>query len=201
MTKYVITLKLLIGWDLNSWGYHSDDGFLYFGNSQQNIAFEFGYAEGDTVGCGVNFLEKTVFFTLNGDMLGVAFKFLKDTIPLYPAIGLSQAGTEINANFGDQTFLFNIVEYKKRVSGKPLISQPKITWNAGTRNDKVFQVLPDGLSVIASGKISCCLCIFHTISIFFYQCWMMQLAQHRYLLLQNRQGCRMYSRSKTLTAR
>ncbi|KFH69168.1 hypothetical protein MVEG_05969 [Podila verticillata NRRL 6337] len=149
--------NLQVGWDLNSWGYHSDDGFLYFGNSQQNIAFEFGYAEGDTVGCGVNFLEKTVFFTLNGDMLGVAFKFLKDTIPLYPAIGLSQAGTEINANFGDQTFLFNIVEYKKRVSGKPLISQPKITWNAGTRNDKVFQVLPDGLSVIASGKDAGCI--------------------------------------------
>ncbi|KAF9371735.1 hypothetical protein CPB97_001758 [Podila verticillata] len=149
--------NLQVGWDLNSWGYHSDDGFLYFGNSQQNIAFEFGYAEGDTVGCGVNFLEKTVFFTLNGDMLGVAFKFLKDTIPLYPAIGLSQAGTEINANFGDQTFLFNIVEYKKRVSGKPLISQPKITWNAGTRNDKVFQVLADGLSVIASGKDAGCI--------------------------------------------
>ncbi|KAF9312956.1 hypothetical protein BG006_004248, partial [Podila minutissima] len=90
-------------------------------------------------------------------MLGVAFKFLKDTIPLYPAIGLSQAGTEINANFGDQTFLFNIVEYKKRVSGKPSTSLPKTTWNAGTRNDKVFQVLPDGLSVIASGKDAGCI--------------------------------------------
>ncbi|KAG0090451.1 hypothetical protein BGZ93_009306, partial [Podila epicladia] len=64
--------NLQVGWDLNSWGFHSDNG-LYFGNSQQNIAFEFGYAEGDTVGCGVNFLEKSVFFTLNGDMLGVAF--------------------------------------------------------------------------------------------------------------------------------
>ncbi|KAG0020712.1 hypothetical protein BGZ81_009222 [Podila clonocystis] len=149
--------NLQVGWDLNSWGYHSDDGFLYFGNSQQNIAFEFGYSEGDTVGCGVNFLEKSVFFTLNGDMLGVAFKFLKDTIPLYPAIGLSQAGTEINANFGDQTFLFNIVAYKKQVSGKPLTSLPKTTWNAGTRNDKVFQVLPDGLSVIASGKDAGCI--------------------------------------------
>ncbi|KAF9410272.1 hypothetical protein BGZ94_001713 [Podila epigama] len=146
-----------VGWDLNSWGYHSDDGFLYFGNGKQNIAYEYGYAEGDTVGCGVNFLEKTVFFTLNGDMLGVAFKFLKDSIPLYPAIGLSQAGTEINANFGDQTFLFNIAEYKKRVSGKPLISQPKITWNSGIRNDKVFKVLPDGLSVIASGNDAGCI--------------------------------------------
>ncbi|KAG0078915.1 hypothetical protein BGZ93_003325, partial [Podila epicladia] len=55
------------------------------------------------------------------------------------------------------TFLFNIVEYKKRVSGKPLISLPKTTWNAGTRNDKVFQVLPDGLSVIASGKDAGCI--------------------------------------------
>ncbi|KAK5828015.1 concanavalin A-like lectin/glucanase domain-containing protein [Linnemannia elongata] len=109
-----------VGWDLNSWGFHSDDGFLYFGNGKQNLKYSYEYREGDTVGCGVNFLDKAVFFTINGEMMGIAFRFIKDSIPLYPAIGLSQAGTEINANFGDQTFLFNIVDYKKvfRYEGK-----------------------------------------------------------------------------------
>ncbi|KAG0355407.1 hypothetical protein BGZ54_001173, partial [Gamsiella multidivaricata] len=102
-----------VGWDLNSWGYHSNDGCLYFGNGKQTIEFADKYHEEDVVGCGVNFLSGTVFFTLNGDMMGVAFKFIKDTILLYPAVGLSHAGTVINANFGDQTFLFNIVEYRK----------------------------------------------------------------------------------------
>ncbi|KAF9916736.1 hypothetical protein BX616_002950 [Lobosporangium transversale] len=115
-----------VGWDLNSWGYHSDDGYLYFGNGKQSIKYAYEYKENDVVGCGINFVDRAVFFTLNGDMLGVAFRFIKDTIPLYPAIGLSHAGTEINANFGDQTFLFNIVDYKK-----------------------IFKVLSDGLSVIA----------------------------------------------------
>ncbi|KAG0266862.1 hypothetical protein BG011_000477 [Mortierella polycephala] len=146
-----------VGWDLNSWGYHSDDGFLYFGNGKQNIEYSYEYGEGDTIGCGINFLDRAVFFTLNGDMSGVAFKFIKDSIPLYPAIGLSQAGTEINANFGDQTFLFNIIDYKKRVMSKPIHPQMFLTWNNGARNEKVFQILADGLSVIASGKDAGCI--------------------------------------------
>ncbi|KAF9107993.1 hypothetical protein BGX29_003846 [Mortierella sp. GBA35] len=141
-----------VGWDLNSWGFHSDDGFLYFGNGKQNIIYSYEYREGDTVGCGVNFLDKAVFFTINGEMMGIAFRFIKESIPLYPAIGLSQAGTEINANFGDQTFLFNIVDYKKNIMAKPNHTQPVMTWNNGAKNDKVFQILADGLSVIARGK-------------------------------------------------
>ncbi|KAF9939090.1 hypothetical protein BGZ65_011509 [Modicella reniformis] len=140
-----------VGWDLNSWGYHSEDGCLYFGNGNQSIQYSYKYNEEDVVGCGINFIDRAVFFTLNGDMLGVAFRFLKDTIPLYPAIGLSHAGTEINANFGDQTFLFNIVDYKKRVMSKPVPIQPLSTWNNGARNQKVFRILGDGLSVIATG--------------------------------------------------
>ncbi|KAK3844960.1 MAG: concanavalin A-like lectin/glucanase domain-containing protein [Linnemannia gamsii] len=146
-----------VGWDLNSWGFHSDDGFLYFGNGKQNITYSYEYREGDTVGCGVNFLDKAVFFTINGEMMGIAFRFVKESIPLYPAIGLSQAGTEINANFGDQTFLFNIVDYKKSIMAKPNHTQPIMTWNSGCKNEKVFQILPDGLSVIASGKDTGCI--------------------------------------------
>lgn len=146
-----------VGWDLNSWGFHSDDGFLYFGNGKQNLKYSYEYREGDTVGCGVNFLDKAVFFTINGEMMGIAFRFIKDSIPLYPAIGLSQAGTEINANFGDQTFLFNIVDYKKSIMAKAIHTQPVMTWNNGAKNEKVFQILADGLSVIASGKDTGCI--------------------------------------------
>ncbi|KAG0298116.1 Ran-binding protein 10 [Linnemannia gamsii] len=146
-----------VGWDLNSWGFHSDDGFLYFGNGKQNITYSYEYREGDTVGCGVNFLDKAVFFTINGEMMGIAFRFIKESILLYPAIGLSQAGTEINANFGDQTFLFNIVDYKKSIMAKTIHTQPVMTWNTGAKNEKVFQILPDGLSVIASGKDTGCI--------------------------------------------
>ncbi|GJJ69644.1 Ran-binding protein 9/10 [Entomortierella parvispora] len=146
-----------VGWDLNSWGYHSDDGCLYFGNGKQNIKYSFDYDEGTTVGCGVNFLDKSIFFTLNGEQQGVAFKFLKTSIPLYPAIGLSQAGTDINANFGDQTFLFDIVRYKKAVMSKAIHVPPPMVWNNGQRNDKVFSILPDGLSVIASGSDAGCI--------------------------------------------
>ncbi|KAF9585119.1 hypothetical protein BGW38_003828 [Lunasporangiospora selenospora] len=139
-----------VGWDLNSWGYHSDDGFLYFGNGKQNIVYSFKYGEGDTIGCGINFVDRAIFFTMNGDMMGVAFRFIKDSIPLYPAVGLSQSGTEINANFGDQTFMFNIVEYKKAVLSRPMNPPALVTWNTGSKNGDMFHILSDGLSVISS---------------------------------------------------
>ncbi|KAF9167408.1 hypothetical protein DFQ26_004738 [Actinomortierella ambigua] len=148
-----------VGWDLDSWGYHSDDGHLYFGNGKQNIEYSFEYNEGDTVGCGVNFMDRTVFFTLNGDMLGVAFRFIKDSIPLYPAIALSQSGTEINANFGDQTFLFNIVDYKKasKVAALPKTINPAFTWSNGIYEESMFKIQPDGLTILASGRGAGCI--------------------------------------------
>ncbi|KAG0219813.1 hypothetical protein BGX31_011157 [Mortierella sp. GBA43] len=146
-----------VGWDLNSWGYHNVNGYLFFGNGNQSIQYSYEFNEEDVIGCGINFFDRTVFFTLNGHMLGVAFRFIKDTLPLYPAVGLSHSGTVINANFGDQTFLFNIVDYKKSVMSRNPQTQPMITWNGGARDDKLFRILSDNLTVVATGNAEGCI--------------------------------------------
>ena len=45
-----------------------DDGKVYSGRGQGS---EFGptFGVGDTIGCGINYLRRTVFFTLNGELL------------------------------------------------------------------------------------------------------------------------------------
>lgn len=39
----------------------------------KKVAFS-GFKEGDVIGCGLDLLKKTIFFTMNGTFLGVAFK-------------------------------------------------------------------------------------------------------------------------------
>jgi len=38
------------------------------------------------------------------------------------------------------------------VMSRPPQTQPVITWNPGVRNDKMFKVLSDSLSVVATGN-------------------------------------------------
>lgn len=56
------------GWDSN-WAYHGDDGARYTGTGW-GVPFGPTYGEGDTVGCGVDFRDGTVYYTVNGRYLG-----------------------------------------------------------------------------------------------------------------------------------
>ena len=41
--------------------------------TSKKVAFS-GFKEGDVIGCGLDLLKKTIFFTMNGTFLGEAFK-------------------------------------------------------------------------------------------------------------------------------
>ncbi|RYP79449.1 hypothetical protein DL769_002958 [Monosporascus sp. CRB-8-3] len=98
------------GWEAESYGYHGDDGETY---NQQNTGKRYGprFGMGDTIGCGVNFRTKTVFFTKGGQNLKTAFRDVKGK--LYPTVGVKKAGEHIRVNFGQTPFIFDIDKIMK----------------------------------------------------------------------------------------
>jgi hypothetical protein len=93
------------GWHATSYGYHGDDGRTFF-SSGTGSPWGPRFTEGDTVGLGINFESGEVFFTKNGQFLGVAFTRCPQK-PFYPAVGMTSYGESIRANFGDSPFLFH----------------------------------------------------------------------------------------------
>lgn len=67
------------GWDKGSYGYHGDDGnsFCSSGNGQP---YGPTFTTGDIIGCGVNLIDNTCFYTKNGHHLGIAFRDLPVSI-------------------------------------------------------------------------------------------------------------------------
>ena len=67
--RFFSQLRFFAGWEKNSFGFHADDGHSF---NQAGIGQPYGptFATGDTVGCCVNLIENTCFFTKNGVALG-----------------------------------------------------------------------------------------------------------------------------------
>ncbi|KAG0251447.1 hypothetical protein BG011_007601 [Mortierella polycephala] len=105
-----VELGRLPGWELDSWGYHGDDGNI-FGGCGNGRPFGPVFTTGDMIGCGINFRDMSLFYTLNGDYLGVAFRDLRGS--LYPTVGMRTTGEVVEANFGQQKFMFDIESYVK----------------------------------------------------------------------------------------
>ncbi|XP_072969696.1 ran-binding protein M homolog [Typha angustifolia] len=93
------------GWEVNSYGYHGDDGYLYRGHGKGE-AFGPTFTTGDTVGAGINYASQEIFFTKNGKPVGTVSKDIKG--PFYPTIAVHSQNEEVTVNFGKQPFLFDI---------------------------------------------------------------------------------------------
>lgn len=99
------------GWTADSWGYHGDDGMIYHGSPMRRYGPKFD--TGDVIGCCLDFQNNCVFYTRNGEFLGVAFSGVECWGPsgprgIYPCVGLHSVGERIRINLGKEKFVFDI---------------------------------------------------------------------------------------------
>jgi len=107
------------GWDQLSFGYHGDDGGIF--HSSGGMLKQFGpkYGPGDTVGCGIDYVSKGIFYTLNGAFLGYAWERVSDKIlkeDLFPVVGID-TNSPIHLNFGSVdsgAFQFDLSNFIKK---------------------------------------------------------------------------------------
>ena len=92
------------GWEPDSFGYHAEDGRKYT-DSERGEVYGPAWGAGDVVGCGLVNATRSIFFTRNGQHLGVAFS---DVPPqLYPTVGLHSPNEAVALNFGEAPFAFD----------------------------------------------------------------------------------------------
>ncbi|XP_005995266.1 ran-binding protein 9 [Latimeria chalumnae] len=103
-----VNMNRLPGWDKHSYGYHGDDGHS-FCSSGTGQPYGPTFTTGDVIGCCVNLINNTCFYTKNGHSLGIAFTDLPPN--LYPTVGLQTPGEVVDANFGQHPFVFDIEDY------------------------------------------------------------------------------------------
>ncbi|XP_046842352.1 ran-binding protein 9-like isoform X2 [Xenia sp. Carnegie-2017] len=110
-----VHLSRLPGWEKQSYGYHGDDGNS-FSSSGSGTPYGPTFTTGDVIGCGVNMIDNTAFYTKNGLKLGIAFTDLP--LKLYPTVGLQTPGEIVDANFGQTPFVYDIYEEFKELQAQ-----------------------------------------------------------------------------------
>ncbi|ALC40604.1 RanBPM [Drosophila busckii] len=107
LTAQQFRMNRLPGGDKQSYGYHGYDGNS-FNSSCNGQSYGPTFTTGDIIGCCVNYVNNTCFFTKNGVDLGIAFRDLPTK--LYPTVGLQTAGEEVDVNFGQEPFKFDKIQ-------------------------------------------------------------------------------------------
>ncbi|KAI0182070.1 ankyrin repeat-containing domain protein [Hypoxylon sp. FL1284] len=90
-------------------GYHSDDGWVFdssFGREGQENVGQPGkldsgktYGVGDTVGCGIDWADASVYYTVNGELVG---RYRSPVIykKMYPVVSVQRSAVTLRVNFG-----------------------------------------------------------------------------------------------------
>ncbi|VEN44987.1 unnamed protein product [Callosobruchus maculatus] len=110
-----VNMNRLPGWEKQSYGYHGDDGHS-FCSSGTGQPYGPTFTTGDVIGCGVNLIDNTCFYTKNGHHLGTAFTDLPPN--LYPTVGLQTPGEVVDANFGQEPFVFDIEDMMRELRSR-----------------------------------------------------------------------------------
>ncbi|THH00347.1 hypothetical protein EW026_g2171 [Hermanssonia centrifuga] len=105
-----IRLSRQPGWEKGSWGYNSDDGWIYPGRKEGN-PYGPTFDSGDIIGCGVDFSQNRAFYTKNGAFLGMVFENVGKGVDIYPSIGLRHTSESIRVNFGHAPFKYAIEDH------------------------------------------------------------------------------------------
>ncbi|KAG1139903.1 hypothetical protein G6F37_003576 [Rhizopus arrhizus] len=135
-------LERLPGWDAHSYAYHADDGHI-FDQCGQGKDYGPSFSTGDTIGCCINYANKTAFFTKNGVFLGVAFKNINLSESFYPCVGLRTPGEKVYVNFGQEPFVFDIAHYVKEMKHEVL--QDLIQKEHAVNHNSIDQLVLDYL--------------------------------------------------------
>mmetsp|Transcript_16075 Transcript_16075/g.25028 ORF Transcript_16075/g.25028 Transcript_16075/m.25028 type:complete len:986 (-) Transcript_16075:85-3042(-) len=101
------------GWDEHSFGYHGDDGGIFHGHGDMLRRYGPSFGPGDTVGCGLDYSTRKIFFVKNGDFLGWAFENVDVEMVdrgLYPTVGIDTE-CPVLVNFGKLPFKFDLKEF------------------------------------------------------------------------------------------
>lgn len=127
-----VNMNRLPGWDKLSYGYHGDDGHS-FCSSGTGQAYGPTFTTGDVIGCGINLVDGSCFYTKNGHHLGVAFHELPSG--LYPTVGLQTPGEVIDANFGQEPFKFDIEGEMRELRRKTRTVIEGLNWPRASQGD------------------------------------------------------------------
>ncbi|KAH0926490.1 hypothetical protein HID58_018746 [Brassica napus] len=122
-TKEGFIMRRQPGWEVNSCGYHGDDGNIYRGKGTGE-AFGPTYTTGDTVGGGINYASQEFFFTKNGALVGKIPKDIKGH--LFPTVAVHSQNEEVSVNFGKQKFVFDVKGYETSARNKQQMAIEKI---------------------------------------------------------------------------